>query len=149
MTNTRKYNTKNRYTNKTKTKKNNTNKSYKFWDLDINSSYDKLLYAFRHFVKENDPETYHVYLDLLLEKFITELKDEKYKVIELPNVDLNGDRHKNYLTAWLETLKAIKQEPDYIYQGVLYTGDFLGYVDFCFCNQFVLIYLFFNIKNIY
>ena len=58
------------------------------------------------------------------------LKDSGFKVIELPEVGVNGDKHKNYLTAYLQTIEAIKQEPDYIYQAVLYTDYFLGYVDF-------------------
>ena len=63
-------------------------------------------------------------------KKLQELIDDGKNVIKIPEVTQSGDKHKNYLNAWLQTLEAIKKEPDIIYQAVLYTQDFLGYVDF-------------------
>ena len=63
-------------------------------------------------------------------KKLNQLIDEGKNVITITEVNKNGDRHKNYLEACLKTIEAMKKDPDIIYQGVLYTEDFLGYVDF-------------------
>ena len=63
-------------------------------------------------------------------KKLKQLIDEGKDVITIAEVNKNGDRHKNYLEACLQTIEAMKKDPDIIYQGVLYTEDFLGYVDF-------------------
>ncbi|MFM8351678.1 MAG: hypothetical protein ACKN9D_11510, partial [Actinomycetales bacterium] len=50
-----------------------------------------------------------------------------WRVVRLPNTQHSPD---SYRAGWAQTRPAMAEEVDAIYQAVLFTGDFVGLVDF-------------------
>jgi uncharacterized protein len=70
----------------------------------------------------------------LLQKFGLEFEKQRLETLEsthrVKRLEVPDRSTSGYKAAWEATQQAMADEYDAIYQGTLFTGDFLGYVDF-------------------
>ena len=76
----------------------------------------------------------------LLQEFGLEFEKQRLGGLEsthkVKRLEVPSPRASDYQDAWEKTKQAMDEEYEAIYQGTLYTGDFIGFVDFLIPRTF-------------